>query len=98
VGRQFGRRRAAFAANGQRLLHRVPIAVLVDDVVIKLLHDLRHTLGTWLNSRGTDINVIKNVLGHRDIATTQRYLHVGVDIGRKELDDKLNFNLSAPRE
>ena len=61
-------------------------------------HDLRHTLGTWLNSRGIDINVIKDVLGHRDIATTQRYLHVGVDVGRKALDDKLNFNLSAPRE
>ena len=61
-------------------------------------HDLRHTLGTWLNSRGIDINVIKDVLGHRDIATTQRYLHVGIDVGRKALDDKLNFNLSAPRK
>ena len=61
-------------------------------------HDLRHTLGTWLNSRGIDINVIKDVLGHRDIATTQRYLHVGVDVGRKALDDKLSFNLSAPRK
>ena len=61
-------------------------------------HDLRHTPGTWLNSRGVDINVIKDVLGHRDITTTQRYLHVGIDVGRKALDDKLNFDLSAPRE
>mgnify|MGYP002262553747 CR=1 FL=1 len=61
-------------------------------------HDLRHTLGTWLNSRGIDINVIKDVLGHRDTATPQRYWHVGVDVGRKALDDKLSFNLSAPRK
>ena len=51
-----------------------------------------------MNRRGTDINKIKEAMGHKDITTTQRYLHVGVDVGRKALDDKLNFDLSAPRE
>tara|TARA_E500000331_G_scaffold82392_1_gene78131 strand:+ start:3276 stop:3431 length:156 start_codon:yes stop_codon:yes gene_type:complete len=51
-----------------------------------------------MNARGNDINLIKEVLGHADITSTQRYLHVGIDVGRKALDDKLNFNLSAPRK
>ncbi len=42
-------------------------------------HDLRHTFGTWMNRRGTDINIIKNVLGHADIRTTQRYAHPDTD-------------------
>ena len=37
-------------------------------------------------------------MGHADIVSTQRYLHFGVDAGRKALDDKLSFNLSAPRK
>ena len=42
-------------------------------------HDLRHTFGTWMNRRGTDINIIKNVVGHADIRTTQRYAHPDTD-------------------
>ncbi|MDE0797294.1 MAG: tyrosine-type recombinase/integrase, partial [Alphaproteobacteria bacterium] len=39
------------------------------------IHDLRHTFGTWLNARGTDVNKIKDLMGHADIISTQRYLH-----------------------
>ena len=62
------------------------------------IHDLRHTLGTWMNARGEDINLIKEVLGHADITSTQRYLHVGVDRGREALNKTLRFNISKPRE
>jgi integrase len=58
------------------------------------IHDLRHTLGTWLNARGVDINIIKEILGHADIATTQRYLHVNVDTGRDAINDKVGFLLT----
>ena len=61
-------------------------------------HDLRHTFGTWMNRRGTDINKIKEAMGHKDIATTQRYLHVGVEDVREDLNKNFRFNLSAPRE
>ena len=43
------------------------------------IHDLRHTFGSWLNAQGTDINKIKQAMGHADTTSTQRYLHVGVD-------------------
>jgi integrase len=62
------------------------------------VHDLRHTFGTWLNARGTDINKIKEAMGHSDIVSTQRYLHVGVDEVREELNKNIRFNISGPRE
>jgi site-specific recombinase XerD len=51
-----------------------------------------------MNARGNDINLIKEVLGHADITSTQRYLHVGVDRGREALNETFRFDLSAPRE
>ena len=37
-------------------------------------------------------------MGHSDIGSTQRYLHVGVDEVREELNKNIRFNISAPRE
>jgi integrase len=39
-------------------------------------HDLRHTAASWLLSNGLNLEQIRIFLGHGDIATTQRYLHV----------------------
>tara|TARA_E500000331_G_scaffold309543_1_gene315738 strand:- start:824 stop:1012 length:189 start_codon:yes stop_codon:yes gene_type:complete len=56
------------------------------------------SFGTYLNRRGTDINKIKEAMRHKVIATTQRYLHVGVEDVREDLNKNFQFNLSAPRE
>lgn len=46
------------------------------DLPHKKFHSLRHSSATFLLFGGLDIKAVQNRLGHADITTTQKYLHV----------------------
>lgn len=39
------------------------------------VHDLRHTTGTWLAQASVPLTEIKQIMTHKSILTTQRYIH-----------------------
>jgi len=49
-------------------------------------HALRHTFGTELANRGADIETIRELMGHKSIETTMRYLHTTRDRKRAAID------------
>lgn len=79
-------KRAAFlAANGQRIY---PVAVQrlvkkalknTSEVTQKSPHVLRHSFATHMLDNGADIRVIKEFLGHANLAATQIYTHTSVE-------------------
>lgn len=38
-------------------------------------HDLRHTAATRMVTAGVDLGIVREILGHSDLKTTQRYAH-----------------------
>ncbi len=53
-------------------------------------HKLRHTYASYMLHCGADVEVLRALLGHVDISTTQRYVHT--DLKQKELaTSRLSF-------
>lgn len=52
------------------------------------VHKLRHTAATLMYQNGVDVRVLKDVLGHENLNTTQIYTHVS----NSQLEDAMNQN------
>jgi integrase len=58
------------AANNRRFRRALRAAHLDES---RRIHDLRHTFGTRCAAAGVPMRTLQEWMGHRDIATTQRY-------------------------
>lgn len=73
------------AANGQRLYDRA-VGLIVEkyfkmtsEVTQKSPHVLRHSFATHMLDNGADIRIIKEFLGHANLAATQVYTHTSIE-------------------
>ncbi|WP_031529476.1 tyrosine-type recombinase/integrase [Dyadobacter crusticola] len=69
--------KAAYPVFIQRLVKRYLSAVTT--LSQKSPHILRHTYATHLLNRGADLNAIKELLGHANLAATQIYTHNSIE-------------------
>ena len=56
-------------------------------------HTLRHTCATWQLDKGIPLEVVRENLGHEDIATTQIYLHLNIRQRSRTYRDAVRFGI-----
>jgi integrase len=69
----FGNSKGEFQKNLERMWRK---ALKKSDVKDFRFHDLRHTYASRLAMKGTDLLVLRDLLGHTDIKMTLRYAHL----------------------
>ena len=76
----------------KRAWARIREAAGIPDVRI---HDLRRTMGSWLATAGTSLQVIGAALGHRDLKSTATYARLGTDPVREATEKAAASMLAA---
>jgi integrase len=61
-----------------------------------VFHSLRHTFASWLVEQGVDLYTVKELMGHKTLAMTERYSHLGQNT-LKQAVQKLNKAINRPK-
>lgn len=78
---------ALFLSERQKRISRRTVQHMVEKYVKKLgldshkytTHKLRHTAATLMHQSGVDIRILQEILGHKQLSTTEIYTHVNND-------------------
>ena len=62
------------------------------------IHDLRHTLATYLIANGADAFIVQRALTHKSLQSTQVYVNLGVEHLRDKLNDTVNKMLNIGKK
>ncbi len=60
--------------SAQNIFHNAKIKAGISKTIS--FHGLRHSFATHMLEKGVDVKYIKEILGHFNIKTTERYLHI----------------------
>lgn len=58
-------------------------------------HDLRHTFASWVAMKSKDLYLVKELLHHKDLRSTQRYAHLTEDYKKQVLESLPNFGITT---
>ena len=101
-----GKEKALFLSNRHTRISNRRVEQIIDEK-LKLsglsgmgfsVHKLRHTAATLMYQNGVDVRVLKEVLGHENLDTTQIYTHVANDQIRTAVEMNPLADISAKKD
>ena len=77
---------------------RIPSILEKAQITNLRIHDLRHTLATYLIANGADAFIVQRALTHKSLQSTQVYVNLGVEHLRDKLNDTVNKMLNIGKK